>query len=196
VSHSCLPSQTTPSKLSSPLNFALCPFPDQIERDAEKMSTPSRRSTRNSATPRSTRSSQPRSSPAPAGPSNEGDEPVATPRQRQTRASQLASSPLFYQSSSPGNGLPNPSSPLRQMSNTQSTANGNAPSSPLRQQSGTQTDGERTPRASGHLIGGRLYRPHYFYSWKILTSSRVVSYPLRPELQPRAQPHPALRLAQ
>ncbi|KAK4447623.1 cell division control protein 54 [Podospora aff. communis PSN243] len=117
------------------------------------MSTPSRRSARNSATPRSTRSSQARSSPAPAGPSNQGDEPIATPRQRQTRASQLASSPLFYQSSSPGNGLPNPSSPLRQMSNTQSTANGNAPSSPLRQQSGTQTDGERTPRASGHLIG-------------------------------------------
>ncbi|KAK0731790.1 MCM2/3/5 family-domain-containing protein [Lasiosphaeris hirsuta] len=114
------------------------------------MSSPAKRSTRSS------RSSQPRSSPAPAGPSN-AEEPVATPRQtRQTRASQLASSPLFYQSSSPANGADNAvSSPLRQMSNTQSTASRfpDAPSSPLRQQTETQTDRERTPRASGHLIG-------------------------------------------
>lgn len=109
------------------------------------MSSPARRrSTRSSqsATPRATRSSQ-------AGPSS------ATPRQ--TRASQLASSPLFYESSSPANGANPVSSPLRQMSNTQSTAHqGNAPSSPLRQQTETQSDADRTPRANGRsqLIGG------------------------------------------
>jgi len=130
-----------------------------IQRKAKNMSSPARRSTRSSQTPRSTRSSQLRSSPAPtAGPSNATEDLTATPRQpRQTRSSQLASSPLFYGSSSPGNALPNPvSSPLRQMSNTQSTASrpNNAPSSPLRQQTGSQTDGDRTPRASGALIGG------------------------------------------
>ncbi|KAK3955965.1 MCM2/3/5 family-domain-containing protein [Pseudoneurospora amorphoporcata] len=108
------------------------------------MSSPAkRRTTRSSqsATPRATRSSQ-------AGPSS------ATPRQ--TRASQLASSPLFYESSSPANGAHPVSSPLRQMSNTQSTAHqGNAPSSPLRQQTETQSDADRTPRANGRsqLIG-------------------------------------------
>ncbi|KAK5663326.1 hypothetical protein OQA88_3754 [Cercophora sp. LCS_1] len=113
------------------------------------MSSPAKRSAR------STRSSQPRSSPAP-GPSNAEDEPAATPRQtRGTRASQLASSPLFYASSSPA-GSRNPvSSPLRQGSNSQSTASqpNVAPSSPLRQRTGSQTDGDRTPRASGALIG-------------------------------------------
>ncbi|KAK4034795.1 MCM2/3/5 family-domain-containing protein [Parachaetomium inaequale] len=109
------------------------------------MSSPSKRSTRSSATPgRATRSSQ-RSSPA-AGPSNAAER---TPRQ--TRSSQLASSPLFYQSSSPAPGANRASSPLRQMSNSQSTAN--APSSPLRQQTETQSAGDRTPRASGGLIG-------------------------------------------
>ncbi|KAK1754846.1 MCM2/3/5 family-domain-containing protein [Echria macrotheca] len=120
------------------------------------MSSP-RRSTRSSqaGTPRSTRSSQLRSSPAPAGPSNADENNAnATPRQqRQPRASQLASSPLFY-GSSPAVSSNVVSSPLRQMSNTQSTVlPDNAPSSPLRQQTGTQTDGERTPRASGALLG-------------------------------------------
>ncbi|KAK4240785.1 MCM2/3/5 family-domain-containing protein [Achaetomium macrosporum] len=110
------------------------------------MSSPAKRSTRSSATPsRATRSSQQRSSPA-AGPSNAAER---TPRQ--TRSSQLASSPLFYQSSSPAPGA-RAFSPLRQMSNSQSTAH-NAPSSPLRQQTETQSTGDRTPRASGALIG-------------------------------------------
>ncbi|KXX78723.1 DNA replication licensing factor mcm4 [Madurella mycetomatis] len=114
------------------------------------MSSPSKRSTRSSATPgRATRSSQPRSSPAPAGPSAAAER---TPRQ--TRSSQLASSPLFYQSSSPAPGAGSVQSPLRQMSNSQSTASQqNAPSSPLRQQTETQSAGDRTPRASGALIG-------------------------------------------
>lgn len=64
---------------------------------------------------------------------------------------------MFYESS-PANGGSNaaPSSPLRQMSNSQSTNNGAAPSSPLRQQTETQSvnDGDRTPRASGFAIGG------------------------------------------
>ncbi|KAK3393214.1 cell division control protein 54 [Podospora didyma] len=109
------------------------------------MSSPSKRSTR------STRSSQPRSSPAPAGPSDAAEIANATPRQ--SRASALASSPLFYQSS-PANKNPM-SSPLRQMSNSQSTEsqNRNAPSSPLRQQTDTQSTGDRTPRASGGLLG-------------------------------------------
>ena len=66
---------------------------------------------------------------------------------------------MFFQSS-PANGngrqMP-PSSPLRQMSNSQSTSNGRnnyAPSSPLRQNTDSQDDPERTPRASGsRLIG-------------------------------------------
>lgn len=120
------------------------------------MSSPARRSTRSSqaGTPgRNTRSSQARSSPA-AGPSDAAE--AETPRR--TRASQLASSPMFYESS-PADGGANaaPSSPLRQMSNSQNTDNGPAPSSPLRQQTESQTinDGERTPRASGMRIGGR-----------------------------------------
>lgn len=128
-----------------------CP-PLQLNREktASNMSSPSKRSTRSSATPgRATRSSQ-RSSPA-AGPSNAAER---TPRQ--ARPSQLASSPLFYQSSSPAPGANTPSSPLRQMSNSQSTAN-HAPSSPLRQQTETQSAGDRTPRASGALIGGGIY---------------------------------------
>ncbi|KAL2270227.1 hypothetical protein VTJ83DRAFT_2411 [Remersonia thermophila] len=104
------------------------------------MSSPSKRSTRSSATPRrSARGSQPQdSSPAAAGPAER------TPRQ--SRTSQLASSPLFYQSSSP----------LRQPSNSQSTAQP-APSSPLRQNTESQETGDRTPRATtsgrGRLIG-------------------------------------------
>ncbi|KAK4139056.1 MCM2/3/5 family-domain-containing protein, partial [Dichotomopilus funicola] len=116
------------------------------------MSSPSKRSTRSSATPgRATRSSQQQQSSPAAGPSNPNPNAAAAARTpRQTRASQLASSPLFYQSS-PANPAA-PSSPLRQMSNSQSTA-ANAPSSPLRQQTETQSAGERTPRASARLIG-------------------------------------------
>ncbi|OAQ72413.1 DNA replication licensing factor mcm4 [Pochonia chlamydosporia 170] len=78
--------------------------------------------------------------------------------------SQLASSPIFFQSSSPapGAGQDNAangevSSPLRQMTDTQSTHGiGAMPSSPLRQMSESQTPGadpQRTPRASGTLAG-------------------------------------------
>lgn len=125
------------------------------------MSSPApRRSQRNSqsATPsRSLRSSQPpRSSPAPAEASSQNGSKNGTPRQ--ARASQLASSPMFFQSS-PANGNGSaagaPSSPLRQMSNTQSTDTHAAPSSPLRHMTDTQSvsNGDRTPRASGGLIG-------------------------------------------
>ncbi|KAK4659269.1 MCM DNA helicase complex subunit [Podospora pseudocomata] len=101
------------------------------------MSSPSKRSTR------STRSSQ-------AAQSSPAAENSRTPRQ--TRTSALASSPMVYDSSSPNNA---PSSPLHQMSNTQSTAGNNAASSPLRQQTETQSTGDRTPRASGRglLVG-------------------------------------------
>ncbi|KAF6813907.1 minichromosome maintenance protein 4 (cell division control protein 54) [Colletotrichum sojae] len=121
------------------------------------MSSPTKRSTRSSTagtTPRRTTRNNPdagRSSPTPA------EEPVQTPRA--TRRSQLASSPLFYESSpaQSSNGrrnTPNPpdvSSPLRNLSNSQSSAVGPAPSSPLRQDIDTQStgDGDRTPRASG-----------------------------------------------
>ncbi len=96
-----------------------------------KLTTPDKHSTATMSSPskRSTRSSQQRSSPAP-GPSN-----AAARTPRQTRASQLASSPLFYQSSSP-------------------TPAANRGSSPLRQQTETQSAGDRTPRASGALMGG------------------------------------------
>ena len=83
---------------------------------------------------------------------------AATPRN--TRASQLASSPMFFQSSSPGLGGSDAnqdvSSPLRQMSNSQSTHQQTAvPSSPLGQMTDSQsTDGQRTPRASGMAAGG------------------------------------------
>ncbi|KAH6610489.1 cell division control 54 [Trichoderma cornu-damae] len=108
------------------------------------MSSPNRRQRGSqSATPRrSTRQSQ-----------------AGTPRQ----PAQLVSSPLFYQSSpAPNQGVDevmgDVSSPLRQMSNSQSTqpTNGPAPSSPLRQMTDTQStsgDGQRTPRASGGLAG-------------------------------------------
>ncbi|KAM7219317.1 MCM2/3/5 family domain containing protein [Rhypophila decipiens] len=113
---------------------------------------PNRRSTRSSqaGTPRgrSTRSSQAaRSSPAPAGPS---DAAAATPRQ--TRGSQLASSPLFYQSSSPAPGR-NQQNRNNQNNESQDT------DAPLRHQTETQSTetqntGDRTPRVSGSgLIG-------------------------------------------
>jgi hypothetical protein len=76
------------------------------------------------------------------------------------RASQLASSPLFFQSSPDANGNAGEvSSPLRQMSHSQSTQEQVTalPSSPLRQGTESQEtgDGERTPRASG-MIGGKI----------------------------------------
>lgn len=81
--------------------------------------------------------------------------------------SQLASSPIFFQSSSPGRGgrendaSGEVSSPLRQMTDSQSTnaANGGAPSSPLRQMSDTQSvlGDQATPRASQHLTGGNTF---------------------------------------
>ncbi|GJN68412.1 DNA replication licensing factor mcm4 [Purpureocillium lilacinum] len=87
-------------------------------------------------------------------------EAAGTPRQ----SSQLASSPLFYQSSPAPSGsaqhngaAEEVSSPLRQMTDSQDThGNGATPSSPLRQMTGSQTpthDPQRTPRASGGLTG-------------------------------------------
>lgn len=91
---------------------------------------------------------------------------------------------MFYESS-PANGGSNaaPSSPLRQMSNSQSTNNGAAPSSPLRQQTETQSvnDGDRTPRASGLAIGGKSRLTHaQSYCPKPATNrkDRVVARPL------------------
>lgn len=117
------------------------------------MSSPAKRSTRNSqsATPRrSARNSQPvGSSPAPdpaaaqllgeAASSQPGSQRGATPRKgRQVPES----SPLFYSNSpaaGPSNAARDASSPLRQMSNTQTN----------------EDAGDRTPRASGNgLIGG------------------------------------------
>lgn len=121
-------------------------FPPLQYQSTVRMSSPAKRSTR---------SSQARSSPAPAA-QNAASEASQTPRQ--TRASALASSPMFYESS-PANGSAAdaaPSSPLRQMSNSQSTNNGAAASSPLRQQTESQSmnGGDRTPRANGLAIGG------------------------------------------
>ncbi|PHH83861.1 hypothetical protein CDD83_2906 [Cordyceps sp. RAO-2017] len=88
----------------------------------------------------------------------------ATPRRSTRQSSQLASSPLFFQSS-PAQGSARQdeandqvSSPLRQISSSQSThARGPAPSSPLRQMTDSQTprddDPQRTPRASGLHAG-------------------------------------------
>jgi DNA replication licensing factor MCM4 len=128
------------------------------------MSSPSQRRSQSGTPRRSTRSSQAlQSSPANAnGPSRNGNTP------RNTRSSQLASSPLFYQSSSPAEGNNNVSSPLRQNTESQSQNTRDhgsaAPSSPLRHMTHSQTshrasqnDGDRTPRASGGaLIGGKL----------------------------------------
>lgn len=121
-----------------------------VLQSTSKMSSPSHRRQRSS------QSSTPRRSARQSEASN-------TPRDRQ---SQLASSPLFFQSSSPGprseqNGANGDvSSPLRQMSHSQSTngPNGAAPSSPLRQMTETQTtnDPQRTPRARAGLGGGEL----------------------------------------
>ncbi|KAF7558323.1 hypothetical protein G7046_g5838 [Stylonectria norvegica] len=81
----------------------------------------------------------------------------------ENRPSQLASSPLFYQSSpapraeGQDGAVGDVSSPLRQMTNSQSTLGpSGAPSSPLRQMTETQSDHdpERTPRATPAYIGG------------------------------------------
>ncbi|KAI0016441.1 cell division control protein 54 [Xylariomycetidae sp. FL0641] len=111
------------------------------------MSSPNNR--RQAGTPsRNTRSSQ-------AGRSSPANGSTNTPRNN--RSSQLASSPLFYQSSpANGNGDAAPSSPLRQNTESQnSNLNAGAPpSSPLRHMTHTQsTDGDRTPRAASGLIG-------------------------------------------
>ncbi|KAF4955296.1 hypothetical protein FGADI_4668 [Fusarium gaditjirri] len=97
------------------------------------MSSPTKRSTRSSATPRRA-----------AGNSE-------TPRRGNSQLDAPSSPPLHYQSSSPGpsnqNNLPGDvSSPLRHMTNSQS----DVPSSPLRQMTDTQSDldPERTPRAN------------------------------------------------
>ncbi|KAF5026225.1 hypothetical protein F66182_1692 [Fusarium sp. NRRL 66182] len=111
------------------------------------MSSPTKRSTRSSATPR-----------RPAR-NSETDE---TPRPAGNARLEAPSSPLFYQSSSPGpsnqNDLPGGvSSPLRQMTNSQSThGRSGVPSSPLRQMTDTQSDidPERTPRATPAYTGG------------------------------------------
>lgn len=109
------------------------------------MSSPAQRRQRNSqsATPRSAR------------------QPAAQP------AEMAASSPLFYQSSPAASGNGEVSSPLRQMSNSQSTQgqHGIPPSSPLRQMTESQDmgDGDRTPRASG-MAGGMRYPELLLYN--------------------------------
>ncbi|KAF4334128.1 minichromosome maintenance 4 (cell division control 54) [Fusarium beomiforme] len=101
------------------------------------MSSPTKRSTRSSATPR------------------RGARNSETPRQGNSQLD-ASSSPLYYQSSSPGpsnqNNLPRDvSSPLGQMTNSQSTrGRSDVPSSPLGQMTDSQSDldPERTPRAN------------------------------------------------
>ncbi|KAK8020797.1 MCM2/3/5 family protein [Apiospora arundinis] len=124
------------------------------------MSSPSqRRQQASQSTPRrSARNSQaPQSSPANANPASQ----TANTPSRPTRSSNLASSPLFYQSS-PANGNAEVSSPLGHNTETQSNAGGSAaPSSPLRHMTHSQTtqnesqnDGDRTPRARGSGLVG------------------------------------------
>lgn len=171
------------------------------------MSSPSKRSTRSSTaggTPRRSTRNNPdadRSTPAPAD--EEAQQRLAeTPRT--TRRSQLASSPLFYESSpaqsangrrnAPANG--DVSSPLRNMSNSQSTAAGPAPSSPLRQDIDTQStgDGDRTPRASGMMRGKDFTG---VYACNALTCiSRIVTNPIRSQLESGTDAGATVRLAQ
>ncbi|KYK57702.1 cell division control protein 54 [Drechmeria coniospora] len=108
------------------------------------MSSPSNRRLRSSQSGTPRRSANP-------------SESANTPRQ----PTQLASSPLFFQSS-PAAGTQNGqggdvSSPLRQMTGSQDTASDDAtPSSPLRQMTNSQTpydDSQRTPRANHGLAG-------------------------------------------
>lgn len=147
------------------------------------MSSPSKRRSQSGTPRRSTRSSQaPQSSPAKASSQNVNTLRNAPP-------SQLASSPLFYQSSSPAPDNADVSSPLRQNTESQSQnprANGSAvPSSPLRQMTHSQTprgsvssqnDGDRTPRASGSRpVGGTWSRQT---SGMALTNPRLTSQTL------------------
>ncbi|CAK7204061.1 MCM DNA helicase complex subunit [Sporothrix eucalyptigena] len=125
------------------------------------MSSPAgRRTTRSSqaGTPsnRNTRNSQARSSPA------AGNAATGTPRGARAPSSQLQSSPMFYESSPAADAdMGGVSSPLRQMSNSQSTQGqdadhpmrGMAPSSPLAHETQSVSAGDRTPRASRGLIG-------------------------------------------
>ncbi|KAM0203796.1 hypothetical protein ACHAPA_006269 [Fusarium lateritium] len=105
------------------------------------MSSPTKRSTRSSATPRR---------------SNRNNETNETPRQGNSQLDAPSSPPIDYQSSSPGpsnqNGLPGDvSSPIKQMTNSQSTrGRSDIPSSPFGQMADTQSDidPQRTPRAN------------------------------------------------
>ncbi|CAK7220579.1 MCM DNA helicase complex subunit [Sporothrix curviconia] len=131
------------------------------------MSSPAgRRTTRSSqaGTPssRNTRGSQARSSPAASG--NAVASASGTPRGARAPSSQLQSSPMFYESSPAADvNMGGPSSPLRQMSDSQSTQGlldadhpmrGMAPSSPLAHETQSVSAGDRTPRASrGGLMG-------------------------------------------
>ncbi|CAK7242992.1 MAG: MCM DNA helicase complex subunit [Sporothrix thermara] len=125
------------------------------------MSSPGgRRTTRSSqaGTPgsRNTRSSQARNSPAVAG----------TPRGAPLSSSQLQSSPVYYESPSAADADMDggPSSPLRQMSNSQSTqglleadqpmGGMAAATSPLAHETQSVSAGDRTPRASRGGGGG------------------------------------------
>lgn len=129
------------------------------------MSSPAgRRTTRSSqaGTPsnRNTRNSQARSSPAAAA--------TGTPRGQRAPSSQLQSSPMLYESSPAADAnMGGASSPLRQMSDTQSTQDalhdadhpmrGLAPSSPLAHETQSVSAGDRTPRANRGLLGGEIY---------------------------------------
>ncbi|KAI1466901.1 cell division control protein 54 [Daldinia caldariorum] len=114
------------------------------------MSSPSSRRLRSSqaSTPsRNTRSSQAaRSSPANGGPSQNQNGAQDGNNLDVSRPSQLASSPLFYQSS-PANGNDRSSPALRHNTDSQSTLPNPdaAPSSPLGRMG--ESDGDRTPRA-------------------------------------------------
>ncbi|KAL3417398.1 MCM2/3/5 family protein [Phlyctema vagabunda] len=113
------------------------------------MSSPSHRRQRSSqSTPRRAPRSHAPSSPT--DPSDQLQEEAASSQRNETpsnsRAPPPASSPMFFESS-PGNanrGIRDVSSPLRQMTNSQTT-----------QQNGeSQSQGDRTPRASGQLLAG------------------------------------------
>jgi DNA replication licensing factor MCM4 len=128
-----------------------------------------------------------------------------TPR---NAASQLVSSPIFFQSSSPAPGPVDEhgvdgdvSSPLRQMSDSQSThAQGAIPSSPLRQMSESLTprdDPQRTPRASGTLAGGKhlALGTRLASIQKLMIFDRVLAHSIRAEFQSWSIPWSPIRTA-
>lgn len=142
------------------------------------MSSPAgRRTTRSSqaGTPntRNTRNSQARSSPAASGAAEAAATPApattGTPRGQRAPSSQLQSSPMLYESSPAADvNMGGASSPLRQMSDSQSTQGGAlhdadhpmrglAPSSPLAHETQSVSAGDRTPRAS-RMLGGKTTR--------------------------------------